>query len=304
MDKDKVGDRFAMWALRSVATAMVFAGVSVLVAGVPLFGMFPEAPVARTIAGFLFQLSGLFVVSGATAMYLSRARAPGLPNERATTSDAERPRVGGWLIVMAIVLVTLPVWLLLRLQPFLAEWSRVADVLSTFDMWEGANANMSGIVLVPLAGALTPPLFELAALLTFIVAPAVLLPLLFTRSRRFPRIYIVCSVLLSALVIASLRGADAALLAGEAAQQFIEGSSARAEEEGQLTGILARYTRIVGSTAPVLAWALCGYLGWVPGMIFSRRVRTTFASRIDSRDTASATAFDIEAITSPPRFPG
>jgi hypothetical protein len=111
-------------------------------------------------------------------------------------------------------------------------------------------------------------------------------------------------VLLSALVIASLRGADAALLAGEAAQQFIEGSSARAEEEGQLTGILARYTRIVGSTAPVLAWALCGYLGWVPGMIFSRRVRTTFASRVDSRDTASATAFDIEAITSPPRFPG
>jgi hypothetical protein len=70
---DTLTDRFAMWALRSVATAMLFAGVSTVVAGVPLIGMFPEAPVARAIACVLFQLSGVFVVSGATAMYLSRA---------------------------------------------------------------------------------------------------------------------------------------------------------------------------------------------------------------------------------------
>ena len=161
MDKDELGDRFAMWALRSVATAMVFAGVSVLVAGVPLFGYLPpEAPVARTIAGLLFQLSGLFVSSGATAM-LSVAR----PCARGSRMSVRRPLTPNghvWaelrVIVMAIVLVTLPVWLLLGLlQPFLAEWSRVADVLSTFDMWEGADANMSGIVLVPLAEATTHP---------------------------------------------------------------------------------------------------------------------------------------------------
>ena len=91
MDKDKLGDRFAMWALRSVATAMLFAGVSVLVAGVPLFGMFPEAPVARTIAGFLFQLEWpVRRFRSRRQSYLSRARAPGLPNERATTSEAEQ----------------------------------------------------------------------------------------------------------------------------------------------------------------------------------------------------------------------
>jgi len=140
-----------MWALRSVATAMLLAGVSVLVAGVPLLGMLPESPVARAIAGILFQLSGVFVVSGATAMYLSRPRAPWRPNERATTSDADRLGIGGWLIALAIVLVALPVWLLLRLQPFLAEWSRVVDFLAASDIWQGANANMSGVVLVPLA---------------------------------------------------------------------------------------------------------------------------------------------------------
>ena len=103
------------------------------------------------------------------------------------------------MIALAIVLVALPVWLLFRLQPFLTEWSRVVDVLAASDLWQGANANMSGIVLVPLAGALTPPLFELAALFAFVVASAVLLPLLLSRSRRFPRIYLVCGVLLSAL---------------------------------------------------------------------------------------------------------
>jgi len=300
---DTLTDRVAMWTLRSVGTAMLFAGVSGLVAGVPLFGMFPGTPVTKAIASVMFQLSGVFVSAGAAAMYLSRASATGLPNERATASAAEAPRVGGWLIALALVLVTLPVWLLLRLQPFLAEWSRVVGVLSAFDLWNVTNANGAGIVLVLLAAALAPPLFELAALLAFIVAPAVLLPLLFARSRRFPRIYVVCSVLLSALVIASLRGADAALVAGAAAQQFIDASSAGIED-AQLTAVLTRYTSIVGSTAPVLAWALCGYLGWVPAMMVSRRVRTTFANRVDSRDSASTRAFDIEAITRPPRFPG
>jgi hypothetical protein len=301
---DKLTDRLTMWALRSVATAILLAGVSVLVAGVPLFGMLPEFPVARAIAAVLFQISGMFVLSGATAMYLSRPRARWLPNERATTSDAERPGVGGWLIALAIVLVALPVWLLLRLQPFLTEWSRVVDVLSASDLWQGANANMSGIVLVPLAGALTPPLFELAALFAFVVASAVLLPLLLSRSRRFPRIYLACGVLLSGLVIASVRGADSAMRAGEAVEQLIEGSNARVEEAAQLREGLARYTSTVGSTAPVLAWTLCGYLCFVPAMIFSRRVRTTFANSADGREPTSARAIDIETITSPPRFPG
>ena len=75
-----------MWALRSAATMMLFGGVSALVAGAPLYGMIPESPVARAIAGVVFQLSGVFVVSGAAAMYLSRAGGPRLPNERVTTS--------------------------------------------------------------------------------------------------------------------------------------------------------------------------------------------------------------------------
>jgi len=274
---DTLTERFTMWLLRMTARTMLLAGVSMLVAGAPVLGMLPESPTARSIAGILFQLSGVFVVAGGTATYLSRPRAQWLPNERAPTSDAGRPGVGGWLIALAIVLAALPVWLVLRLQPFLAEWKRAIDVLAASNILQGANANMSGVVLVPLAGALTPPLFELGALVAFVVASAILLPLLFSRSWRFPRIYLVCGVLLSALVVASVRGAEASRLAGNAVGQLIEGSSANAEEYAQLTDGLARYTGIVGSTAPVLAWTLCGYLAWVPAIIVSRRVRTPFA---------------------------
>ena len=160
---EQLTDRVTGWVLRSVATALLFAGVSVLVAGVPLLGMLTGSAVARTIAGLFLQLSGVFVVAGATARYLSRPRGPLLPNERTATADADRPEVGGWLIALAIVLVALPVWLVLRLQPFLAEWVRVVDYLATSGIWEGANANGSGLVLLPLAGPLAPPLLDLAA---------------------------------------------------------------------------------------------------------------------------------------------
>jgi hypothetical protein len=285
---------------------MLLGGVSALVAGAPLYGMISDSPVARAIAGVVFQISGVFMVSGAAAMCLSRAGGPTLPSERLTTSAADRPDVGGLLIGLAIVLVALPLWLLLLLQPFLAEWSVVARLLAASELWQGANANMSGVILVPLAGALTPPLFELAALFAFVVASAVLLALLLSRSRRFPRIYVVCGVLLSALVIASVRGADAAMMAGDAVRQLIEASSPSAEESAQLMNGLARYTSIVGSTAPVLAWALCAYLAWMPAMFFSQRVRTTFAASADDRVSAPtpSTAIGLATITRPPRFPG
>ena len=75
------------------------------------------------------------------------------------------------------------------------------------------------------------------------------------------------------------------------------------KETAQLTEGLDRYTNIVSSTAPLLVWALGGYLIWVPLMMFSSRVRTTFAGSASVTVPTPARATDIEAITSPPRFP-
>src|SRR5688500_16738788 len=149
-------DRFVAWALRTVAKAMMFAGVSLLVAFVPVIGMASELPLASTIARFLLELSAFFIMAGATVTYLSRRRGLQFPNER-VGPDHERPEVGGWLIALAIVLVALPVYLTIRLQPFLAEWRTVGNFLGTLDIWGGGTRNGSGLVLLPLAAALTPP---------------------------------------------------------------------------------------------------------------------------------------------------
>jgi hypothetical protein len=290
------------WLLQSLAAAMILAGTSVIVAGVASSGMLSGSAGAAAIARILFHIGSAFAIFGGAALYLSRPRGLLLLNERAAVSDAERPAIGGWLIALAIALVALPVWLILTLLPFLAEWRVVFDFLRKSDLLTGAGSNMSGVVLLPIAAALTPPMIELAAMLAFGGFSAVLLALVLSRSPRFPRLYLVCIALLSALVIASLRGADAARLAGEGVDALIRDSSANAGEAGQLRDGLTRYTSIVSSTASALAWMLCGYLIWLPAILFSRRARLTFSPDAGGGTPRFTRGPTVEEITSPPRL--
>ena len=283
---------------------MLFAGVSVLVACIPLFSMLSESPVPRAIGAILLQIGGAFVIAGAAAQYLSRPRRLVMPNERVTISENQRPPVGGWLLVLCITFVAAPLWLVVYLQPFLMEWRRVIDFLAASEMWENANANMSGVVLIPMAAALTPPFVELATMVGFIVTSAMLLPLLLMRSPRFPRLYVVCLVLLAGLVFASVRGTDAAMLAGDAIRGLIGTTSVNADEDAVLRQGLERYTSIVGSTAPALLWTFLAYVMWLPVLVGSERVPQTFGNRVPSPAEAAAKANDVASITSPPRFPG
>jgi len=290
-----------MWTLRAIATAMSFAGVSMLAASMSVLGFLLQGPASRTIAGLIVQIGITLAVAGTVARYLCRSRGLLLPNEHTSIASAEPPVVGGWLIAMAVTLFGLPVWMVVSLRSFLEEWRLVARLLAASDIWQGANANMSGVVLVPLAGALTPPALELAAALAFVTSSAVFLTLLLSRSRRFPRVYLVCAVLLSGLVLASVLGTTAAKVAADVARPLVE-DSARPEERAQISDVLARYTGAVSSTAPVLVWTLCGYLIWVPALFRSPRVAATFAARSPDDASRDAPARDIESITTPPRF--
>lgn len=292
-----------MWPLRIIATVMLFGGVATVMAGIASSALPTESAVFSTIGRILFQIAAVFVIAGAAAIALSRLRGLlSLPNERAEAPETERPPIGGWLIALAVALVALPVWLVLRLQPFLAEWGRVASFLAASRLWDVGNApGPGGIVLAPIIGGLVPPAFELIAMVGFIIASAALLLLLVFRSPIFPRVYLVCIVLLSALVIASVRGADAAAVARTGVERLMEETPPRGDEDVQLRAGLDRYTTIVNSTASVLLWTLGGYLVWVPALLLSQRARRTFAGRPAE---ASSRPSDIEAITSPPAFPG
>ena len=300
---DTVPERLVAWLLRSVARAVLFAGTSMLLAGGATFGMLSDEGVFGAIAVILLHVGAGFALTGAAAIWLSQSREPLLPNESATIANSQRPPVSGWLMVFATTLITAPLWLVFRLQPFLAEWRYVLDLLSTPGLLDNANANMSGVVLIPLAAALTPPFFELAMFVGFIVTSATLLPLLLSRSPRFPRFYLVCVVLLSGLAFASMRGADAATLASDALRQLVNTTSANAQEAATVRQALERYL-IVVSTVPPLLWTGLVYVIWIPAMFTSTRVRATFAQRPKPQVSTPATASDVAAITTPPRFPG
>ena len=291
--------------MRFLATTLLFAGVSVFVAAVPVAGLLGGSPDVRGISTTVLLIGGVFAIGGAAARYLSRPRGRLLPNERVTRADPETPVVGGWLILLAVALVALPIWLILRVQPFLSEWRRLIDLaLATPGLWDASGGNASGIVLLPIFGALTPPFLELATVAVFPIASAVLLALMLARSVRFPRAYLVWSILLSALVLASWLGANAALIAVDAIQRIVDGSNPRPEEVAQFRDVIGRYTRAVSATAPELGWTLCGYLIWLPAMVLSQRVHVTFAAAEPHATAARALQVetDIEAITRPPDF--
>jgi hypothetical protein len=295
---ERISDRLALWVLRSISVALLLFGASMLMAGAPAIGILTESVVVQSIAWIFLQIVIGCIIAGIAAIYLSRLHGP-LPNERLATSDTSRAPLGGWVMAFAVSLVVLPLWLVFRLQPLFDGWAVVIDYLSTWD-WSGANAAGSGLVLLPVAAALTPPTFQLFAALFLIATSVMLFVLLLLRSPRFPRIYVVCLVLSAALVFAGVRSAGAAVLAGDAVEQIIRDTGANAEETAQLSEGLRRYTSIVGSTAPVLLWTLFGYLVWLPPLLFARRATSTFARRSAARIVTPATAADLEAITSPP----
>src|SRR6185436_12834716 len=158
---DALSDRIVGWLVRLVSTALVFAGVALFVAGIPLVRAGSDA--LRGILIVALQIGGAWVLGGLAAIYMSR-RPPNADSQPA-----------GWLIPLAITLLAAPAWMVMTLQPFLTEWRAVATLLSSRDLWPSANANMSGVLLLPVAAALTPPAIELAALAGMVTVSTLML---------------------------------------------------------------------------------------------------------------------------------
>jgi len=254
---DALSDRIVGWLVRLVSTALVLAGVALFVAGIPLLRAGSDA--FRDILIIALQIGGAWVLLGLAAIYVSR-RPP-----------AAETHPGGWMIPLVITLLAAPAWLVIRLQPFLGEWRAVATLLSSSDLWQGANANMSGVLLVPVAAGLTPPTLELVALAGTVAVS--MLMLIVIRSRRFANLYVASVLVLAALVAGSLRGASAAAMTADALLPWIEESKPRPEEYAQIRGVLDRYRAAVTPTATTLGIGWLAYAIWIPPVVLSARRR-------------------------------
>lgn len=83
-------------------------------------------------------------------------------------------------------------------------------------------------------------------------------------------LYLASVVLLTALVIASARGAVAAQMAVDALRPIIETSKPRPEEDVLIRSVIDRYTAAVRPTPTALWWAWAGYGLWLPLVLVLR----------------------------------
>jgi hypothetical protein len=299
---DTLSERFIAWFLRSIAGALLFAGISMLLPGVPLFAVLPtdDLPELRLIGSRLLQLGGILLVTGLAAKYLLRSRKLPLPNEQVTIADDRRPAVEGWLLVLAFTVAVVPLLLVARLQPFFAEARPVAEFLESTSFWN----DRSGLVLLPLAGALTPPFLQLATTAAFIGTSVIALVLLLARSHRFPRTFIVCLVLATGLLVASHHSASSAKTIADILQQQIARARMNAEELATINEGIERYTGMLDLAGSTLMWTWTTYVIWLPAMFSSTRVRETFARPLRRPIEALERPRDVVAVTAPPKFPG
>jgi len=252
--------------LRSAATLLLFAGVSSLAAAGTAFIATSLAPELRPIAFAILAISVVLVSGGATALYLSRAKS----HEHGAPEMS--PSIGAQSLAVAGALVVLPAWLTLRFLPLLAEARFVVEITPWNEMFRGANANGSGLVLIPLAIAAAPPILELTALVACAATSLVMLARLMARSPQAPRVLLACVVLIGTLVIASVVGARASADAATAARALIDSTSPTASERAQLIDGVDRYERAVTSGVAPLLWTLAGYAACVP-LLMSRPPR-------------------------------
>ena len=248
--------------IRFVATLLALAGLAALAASASALTLLSHNSAARPLVAIVVQTAIVCLVGGAAALYASRTRrhCPG--------DDAAPSAIGivGWIV--AAGLVALPAWMVLRMQPFLASWRETVALGAGSRMWDDASSSAGGMVLVPVAIVLTPPVVELLTVAAFVLTSIALLICLVRRRPSLPRWYTAWIVILAALVVASARGATAASQAALVVERALDRSDRRADEIAQVRAFVGRYTGDVNAAAAVLAWTLGGYasllaLAWI-----------------------------------------
>ncbi|MGH7288631.1 MAG: copper resistance protein CopC [Myxococcota bacterium] len=196
------------------------------------------------------------------------------------------PRAGDdaqptWPWLLGLSLAGLPALAFVASSPLLALWREIGVLLDGIGFWEAlTNPDpFGGIILLPIFAALFVPVLETAGVFFLSAVPLVLIVLLLTRSRLFPRIFSMLIVCQAGLVLASLLASDAfSRVASEAIAAMTTEQDAElqraAEKLGHATGVLS-------STAAALVAPMLAYLVWLPFLLLSRQIGSFFSAGSD-----------------------
>jgi methionine-rich copper-binding protein CopC len=254
------------WIARSAFLAFVVATVSTLLAAGVLGG--PEAPAwLAVLERSCLSIGGTFLL---TTILLFVA--PGLRAPAGDESEGAPP----WIWLLGLMLIALPALAWASLADFVALWREILVLLDDVGFWDAfaRGGQNSGLVMLPIMAALFVPSLEAIAAFFLIGAPLVLLALLPTRSRQFPRLFTMLVVCQAGLVLASGIGADAfAKLAAELTAAI---GTPEDVEVGRAAEQLSHASGVLTAAASAFVAPMLGHLVWLPVLLVSPRAAAFF----------------------------
>jgi len=213
-----------------------------------------------------------------------------IPIPRAGLAGSSRPR---WVYAMAVCLGAQAALALVASQPILSLWQDAIPALQQAGVFQPAasNTSMSGVVLAPVVAVMFVPIVESAAALSQLVGPILLLLLFLTKSRAFPRSFVLAALLEAGLVAVAFVATNAFAVMAERLLALTATNAGNTPPElHQALAGLRRIQAVIGPTARTLGWLVLPVVLWIPAFVFSRQVEPAF----------SAGSFDLPRATERP----
>lgn len=174
----------------------------------------------------------------------------------------EEPHWVRWQLPLALALVCLSAVMGLRLAPLAAFWREAFVLMRDANVWGGLEdgAQLSGIVLAPIAAALIVPAIACAAAAAFVAGTIASLVLLAQRNVNLPRVYLASFLLQAALVVSIVNGASLTRQAGDAIEREVPRQTRTTVTEAtDMVERIRRYDATVAASASTLMWTLGAY---------------------------------------------
>lgn len=268
-----LSERLLLLGLLACRIAFLVFGLAVLGATFALGGFLKtESPSPAILAawGWIRATGGLFVAA-AVLLFVVR---DWLHIPRSDSSDSAK--APGWLVLTGLCLAAQVVVAILVSAGIRSLWQDAIPALDQAGVFREARSQAGAMMLAPVLAVLFVPILETAVAVSLIAAPLLLLVLLFTRSRAFPKSLVLTAIVQGALVAGSFLAMKAFI---PMAQMLLSASARLTDmplEIRQALAGLRRIAELIGPTAHDFALLLMPIAVWIPFMMFSRRMEGTF----------------------------
>ena len=268
-----ISERLLLLGLLVCRIVFLVFGLAVLGATFALGGFLRSehaSPAILSAWGWIRDTGGLFL-GAAVLLFVVR---DWIHVPRAGDGQAKAPF---WVALIAVCLAAQVALAVVFSSGIRSLWQDAIPALDQAGVFREARTGAEGgAILAPVLAVLFVPILEAACAASLIAAPVLLLVLLFTRSRAFPKSLVLTAIVQAALVAGSYVAMNAFLPMAQALlSQTAHVTDIPVEIQRALAG-LRRIAALIGPTARTFALLLIPIAVWIPFVMFSRRMEGAF----------------------------